>query len=219
MSYGPLQYNRAQERLDDQIKILEWIVSEYVSVLVPYRDLQPAHDQVIQTNTHYNQVRAAKELLAHAYNLHLFQTAEHPNDCVCPCCKHYFRETFQTNTIYKQHWYRWEGPQQDIPIGLLDDHRLLNSRAKYIDNVINDVCFLGIFIERNFQAHPTVQIQVYILMDNVNLKIPILHWLKCHDHVSENIWQKLLCYLCVLYFSLDQIIIKLISRVFRCLRI
>ena len=39
------------------------------------------------------------------YNIRLFQTAEHPEDYVYPWYKHYFRETFQTDTIYKQHWY------------------------------------------------------------------------------------------------------------------
>jgi hypothetical protein len=219
VSYGPLRYDKANECLDDKISILAWVVSEFISIRVPYREFQPAHDRVahdrvIQRNLHHDHmitVRVAKfnqypyeELLARAYSLRLLHTAEHPEDCVYPCCKHFFRETFPTDTIYKQHWYRWEEDfQKDIPLSLTEHHRLLNSRAEYIHDVINDVRYLGIFIERNFQAHPTVRIQVHILMHTVNLKIPILHWLKCHDHVSENVWQKLLCYMYVLYFSLQ----------------
>ena len=102
------------------------------------------------------------------YHIRLFQTTEHPEDYVYPWYKYYFRETFQTDTIYKQHWYRWEGSQQDIPICLIDHHRLLTSRAENIDNVTNDIRYLGIFIERNFQAHPTARIQFNIFMHTLS---------------------------------------------------
>ena len=190
VSYGELRYNKAQEALDDKIEMLQWIVGQFVSVQVPYRAAQRDYDreydhvpdQVTVCRAKFDQY-PYEELLARAYHLRLFQPPAHT---VHSFCKHYYRESFSADTIYPSHW---SGDQQDIPIPLIDLHQVLTSHEEYTVDMINRVRNLGIFMGRNYSAdvHTSIRLPVTTLQYNVNLMIPTLQWLKCHDHVSESV--------------------------------
>lgn len=133
----------------------------------------------------------------------MIQSGDHAKDDNNACCNHFFRSTFCRDTIFAQHWYRWSGPEKDIPLELIDHHQLLHSRAEYIESMINSVRVFGTFIEANCQMLWSQRTPITTVLENVHNKIVVIHWLKNNDHVSERIWQRLLSYLYTLYYSLQ----------------
>ena len=139
-----------------------------------------------------------EDLLARAYNLRIIQIADHPEDCVYPWCKHCIRPDFARDTVYPSHWYHWTGPQKDIPLHWSEQEhdQLLNSPAEYMDAMTTAFHIMYTFIDRTCQLRQSVRTPIDILKQQV--------WLKLHDHVHEQVWQSLLSYLYILYYSLDQ---------------
>ena len=109
-SYNPTKYSQARQHLNDKISLLQWMVGQFVTVPCTY--LNRERQVCLARFDQY----PYEDLLARAYNLRMIQIADHPEDCVYPCCKHCFRSDFARDTVYPAHWYRWTGPQQDVPL-------------------------------------------------------------------------------------------------------
>ena len=214
VSHNEFSSERILERLDDLISILSWIVSEFVHVPA----LHPDRDGTIYVSVSRYDRHPYEDLLGWAYNLRLLQTKEHRRNE--ECCRHYFRPSFADDTPFPFHWHRWDDETRNIPIEP-GDHAMLVPRTTneprnwrmplteprtrsmtIIEVRANEVRNLGIQVNSNFAASPVFQIPLDQLSTMVINAIRVHHWYKNHDHVNEEYWQKILCYLHVLYASL-----------------
>ena len=171
-SYSPTKYSQARQHLDDKIALLQWIVGQFI--LVPCTHLNRQHQVCVARFDGY----PYEDLLARAYNRRIIQIADHPEDCVYPCCKHCIRPDFARDTVYPSHWYHWTGPQKDIPLHWSEQEhdQLLNSPAEYMDAMTTAIHIMYTFIDRTCQLPQSVRTPIDILKQQVQMKVDIVSY-------------------------------------------
>ena len=112
-------------------------MTKLLFILVPCTYLNRQHQVCVARFDKY----PYEDILARAYKLRIIQIADHPEDCVYPCCKHCIRPGFARDTVYPSHWYRWTGLQQDIPLHWSEQEhdQFLHSPAEYMDTITNAI--------------------------------------------------------------------------------
>jgi hypothetical protein len=182
-------------RLDDIIKILEWIVSQFVmikpSAIVSEdrRRLGMARYDDFQSQEHITSI-----------NL-LYGFQDHP------CCNHYHRSNYIDDRVFPEHWFTRseaiirpsEAPAHylpyyhscHLPFDGQEYSSLINDPPRFAAEIW---CNVNSIVEQASNKEQNV--------NYLSLFVPFiikLTWLKNQDHLRESIWQERLSYITTMY--------------------